>query len=142
MAHSDVSAALIAAYRATEYRCGRGRDAFVLRIGTRSPALMALYASTGCTSGVFISACNPRSEPQSDKANRAAHARLGDELALMGRLVLEGAGVDPTGEWRPEPSYLVLGVEMAAAQEFGRRYQQNAVVWVGTDAVPELVLLR
>ena len=103
---------------------------------------MALYASTGCTSGVFISACNPCSQPQSNEANRAAHGRLGDELASMGRPVVEGAGVDPTGQWPAEPSYFVLGVDLQAAQALGRRYQQNAVVWVGADAVPELVLLR
>ncbi len=142
MAHSDVSAELIAAYRATEYRCGRGREAFVLRIGTRSAEGMELYASTGHTSGVFISACNPFSQPESDEANLAAHVRLGDELALMGRPVLEGAGVDPTGQWLPEPSYLVLGVDLEWAKALGRRYQQNAVVWVGADAVSELVLLR
>jgi hypothetical protein len=36
----------------------------------------------------------------------------------------------------------VLGMALDAAQEVGRRYGQNAIVWAGADAVPELVLLR
>jgi hypothetical protein len=72
----------------------------------------------------------------------AAHARFGAELAAAGYRVVEGAGEDPEGRWPAEPSYLVLGMALDAAQEVGRRYGQNAIVWAGADAVPELVLLR
>ncbi len=142
LAKSEVPEDLIAAYRATEFRCGAGAEAFTLRIGVRSDALVQQFASTGCTSAVFITAYTPFSQPQSEEANRAAQVRLGDELASLGRPVLDGVGADPKGRWPPEPSYLVLGVLLEAAQALGRRYQQNALVWVGADAVPELMLLR
>lgn len=74
--------------------------------------------------------------------NAAAHARLGAELAAAGYRVVEGAGEDPDGRWPAEPSYLVLGMDLEAARELGRRYGQNAIVWAGADAVPELLLLR
>jgi len=36
----------------------------------------------------------------------------------------------------------VPGLARAAAQELGRQFQQNAIIWAGADAVPELILLR
>lgn len=74
--------------------------------------------------------------------NATAHARLGAELAAAGYRVVEGAGEDPEGRWPAERSYLVLGMALEAAKEIGRRYGQNAIVWVGADAAPELLLLR
>lgn len=139
---SQVLDELIEAYRNTDYRCGVGAHGFTLRIGVRSEPLASLYASTGCASAVFIAAYNPFSQTQSDAANQAAHARLWADLHALGRPVFDGAGADPAGKWPVEPSYLVLGVDLDAAKTLGTRYQQNAVVWMGEDAVPVLVLLR
>ena len=142
MAHSEVPAEQVEAYRKTEYRFGQGLDAVTLRIDVPSVALARLYASSGHASGVFITEYSPFSEPQSPEANEAAHARLGEELKLLGRPVIEGAGADPTGEWPAEKSYFVLGVDLDAAKALGHRCQQNAIVWVGADAVPKLIVLR
>ncbi len=90
----------------------------------------------------FLPACNPGSEIQSADVNAEAYARLGAELTAAGDHLVQGAGEDPTGVWTAEPSYLVLGMALDAAQEVGRRYGQNAIVWSGADAVPTLVLLR
>jgi hypothetical protein len=35
----------------------------------------------------------------------------------------------------------VLGLALEAAKSLGRRHEQNAVVWSGPDAVPQLVML-
>jgi hypothetical protein len=35
-----------------------------------------------------------------------------------------------------------LGVTRRAAQALGRQFEQNAIVWAGAAAVPELILLR
>lgn len=134
--------ALIEAYRATLFRCGEGRDAFVLRIGVHSAALEDLYTAVGVSTAAYVTAVNPRSETQSADVNAIAHARLGAELAAAGYRLVEGAGEDPEGRWPAEQSYLVLGMALEAAREAGRRYGQNAIVWVGADAVPELLLLR
>lgn len=139
---SDVQAEQIAAYRRTDYRFGRGLDAVTLHIDVRADALARLYASVGHSSGVCITAYSPFSQPHSREANKAAHARLGAELKALGRPVIEGAGADPTGDWPEEKSYFVLGVDLDAAKSLGLRYQQNAIVWAGADAVPTLILLR
>ena len=55
--------------------------------------------------------------------------------------VIEGAGY-PAGAWPRELSYFALGIDEGAARQLGRRFDQDAVVWAGADAVPKLLLLR
>ncbi len=55
---------------------------------------------------------------------------------------IEGEGEGPDGAWPAEKSLFVFGVDLETARMLGVRYRQNAVVWVGEDAVPKLVLLR
>jgi len=142
LAHSHIPTDKITAYRATDYRLGHGLDRITLRIGTRSDALARLYASSGYACGVFITAYNPLGQVRSHAVNEAAHARLGVELHALAIEVMEGAGADPTGAWPEEKSVFALGVELEAARTLGIRYHQDAIVWVGRDAIPILVLLR
>ncbi len=142
MTRSEIPEELIEAYRSTLFKCGDGPDAFVLTVGVLSPPLAALCRSAGVSCAAHVTAFNPGSETQSADVNEAAHKRLGAELAAAGYRVVEGAGEAPEGRWPAEPSYLVLGMDLEAARELGRRYGQNAIVWAGADAVPELLLLR
>lgn len=143
LTHSEIPAEKIKAYLDTHYRFGQGIDLITLRIDTHAEALSRLCASSGCACGVFITAYNPLGQSQYINANQAAHARLGIELeALAPGRVIEGAGADPTGEWPEEKSFFALGVDLDAARELGIRYKQDAIVWVGKDAVPRLILLR
>ncbi len=71
------------------------------------------------------------------------HARLREELKVLapGR-VIEGAGAAPTSGRQEEESFFALGLDLDAARDLGTRYKQDAIVWVGEDAVPKLILLR
>ena len=142
MAHSDIPPDKLAAYRATDYRFGYGRDRITLRIDTRSEALKRLYASSGCACGAFLTAYNPLGQAHSLEANEAAHARLVAELKALAIEVIEGVGADPAGAWPEEKSVFALGVELEAARTLGIQYHQDAIVWVGEDAIPILVVLR
>jgi Protein of unknown function (DUF3293) len=128
----------VEAYRATQYRIG---DAFTLSIGVQSEELLQLYQKTDQTCGVFITAFNPFGRAQSAEANRAAHFLLGEDLRALSGHVIEGAG-DPAGDWPRELSYFALGIDDGTARDLGRRFDQDAVVWIGADAVPKLLLLR
>ncbi len=139
---SDISADLIASYRAADYRAGPDSAAITLRIDQYSESLAQLLAASGRQCAVFITACNPGSQPQSLAANRAADARLREELNRHTDQIIEGTGSDPSGTWPPEPSLLALGVDLTTAQVLGRQFGQNAVVWAGADAIPRLMLLR
>ncbi|MDO8437471.1 MAG: DUF3293 domain-containing protein [Nitrosomonadaceae bacterium] len=139
---SDIPADLIARYRAADYRAGSDSAAIMLRIDQYSESLSQLFAASGQQCAVFITACNPGSQPCSLEMNRAAHTRLRDELSRHASQVIEGTGSDPSGAWPPEQSLLALGVDLATAQALGRQFGQNAIVWAGADAIPRLVLLR
>jgi Protein of unknown function (DUF3293) len=140
MTDTAIAADKVAAYRATQYRIG-GPEPFTLRIGTKSDALLQLYRKTGQTCGLFITAFNPFGQAQSAEANQAAHFQLGEDLRALSRHVIEGAGY-PSGAWPPELSFFALGISEGAARDLGRRFDQDAVVWAGADAVPRLLLLR
>ena len=71
-----------------------------------------------------------------------AQERLRATLAAHGFSLLEGLGVDPTGQWAGEESLLVLGIDRATASEIGRAFRQHGIVWSGADAVPRLVMLE
>ena len=134
-------AALAAVYRVAVYRVDAVPDSFVLRVGERSPSLAALHATHAVTCSAFLTACNPMSVLQPDARNRLAQARLERELDAHGYVRYPGAGLDPAGTWPDEASVLVLGLPRPAAMSLGRAYGQNAILWCGADAVPELVLL-
>ena len=137
-----IPADTLCAYAATDYRVEAPGPPFVLRIGRPAPALAALLRATRSPGAAYLTACNPRSRPLPAWANRRRQARLRRLLAAQPWTLLEGRGQHPRGRWPAEASLLVLGLSCAAARALGRRFQQNAIVWCGADAVPRLVLLR
>ena len=139
---SEISADLIVSYRAADYQAGSGPAAITLRIDQYSESLAQLLAASDRQCAVFITACNPGSQPHSPATNRAANARLREELDRHTDQITEGTSSDPSGVWPPEPSLLALGVELDVAEALGRQFGQNAVVWAGADAIPRLILLK
>ena len=127
---------LIHAYENAVYAVDGG---LVLRIGERSAELERLLEEHHATTAAFVTAANPRGEPQSHAANEAAMAALRAALVWS---YLAGEGRDPQGRWSPEPSMLILGIPRTEAEALGRRYEQNAIVFVQRGEAPELILLR
>ena len=130
---------LLALYRATLYEVDWERGAFVLRIDEPSAPLADCHRAFGVSCSCYITAWNPRSQPASDATNAAAQARLHDYLRGSGYRSLPGRGRDPTGQWPPEQSLLVLGMTAAAAWRAGLEFDQSAVVVVEADTVPRLM---
>lgn len=133
---------LITAYRSTEYRVLSEDGEFVLRVGQRSDALARLFELTGTHGATFITAENPFSQATTPGENQANQARLRKDLTSFSATILDGAGQGEDPAWEPEASFLAIGVSRAQACELGQKYRQNAIIWAGEDAVPELVLLR
>ncbi len=132
----------IRAYLATDYRLGHTDQDIVLTVGQCSKRLMALFASFGVECGAFLTAYNPRGARQSDEANEYAHARLAGQLRVLEIQVIEGSGSEVGTDWPAERSYFALGLALEPARTIGRYFNQDAIVWVGADGVPQLVLLR
>ena len=140
MFDSTIDAATIQAFRETEYRV-HGDKPFTLRIGEASPVLAAVHKRHRVDSSAYVTAFNPYSEALDDAANAQRHARLGQELRQRSLVAIEGVGRHPSNGWA-ETSYLILGLTLEAAKVLGACHEQNAIVWAGADAVPQLILLR
>ena len=138
---SVIDPATLQAYRETEYRV-LGTVPAVLRIGVRCADLQVLHRAHQVACSAFVTACNPQGQIVSDRLKARQQQALIEEITRRGLTAIPGIGVHPTGDWRGEPSYLVPGLDREAAEELGHRFGQNAIVWSGADAVPELVLLR
>ena len=138
---SAISPETIRAYRETNYNV-HGESAFTLNVGIASPALRALYAARHIDSCAFVTACNPFSQQITARANAARQKALARKLARRGLQIINGIGQHPSGSWDGEASFLVLKLSLDAAKKMGKRLEQNAIVWCGPDAVPQLVLLR
>jgi hypothetical protein len=142
VAGNAIASEKLTAYQATQYRVGTGEEAFTLRIGAFSAELRNLYAATGQTCCVFITAYNPFGQEQSAVANRRAKSLLEEALQALTSKTIAGAGADPSGAWAEEISLLALGIDETTARQLGERFKQDAVVWAGPDATPQLLLLR
>lgn len=139
---SRIPAELIAAYLYTEYRAFAEKGDMVLRIGEPSAELAGLFARTGRSGAAFITAENPFSQALPAEENAARQAALCSDLTALGATIYEGEGRGEDPSWPAEASFLVVGLARNQACELGRKYQQNAFVWVGCDAVPQLNLLH
>ena len=142
MSETTIAADKVRAYMATDYRLGHTTQDIVLAPGLRSSRLAALYASNGVTCGAFLTAFNPLGTQKSDTENDQAHAELTKTLAHLGLVSIEGSGSEEGTHWPAEKSLFALGLSREGATSIGRQFDQDAIVWVGDSAVPELVLLR
>ena len=132
----------VRAYLATDYRLGHTAEDIILTIGQRSARLAALFAANSVTCGAFLTAYNPRGTIQSDAANAAGHAERAGLLREQGHRAIEGSGSEEGTNWPSEKSWFALGLPLEPARALGRRFDQDAIVWVGPDTVPQLILLR
>jgi hypothetical protein len=55
---------------------------------------------------------------------------------------IEGSGSEEGTDWPSEKSYFALGLALEPSRAIGTHFDQDAIVWVGLDAVPQLILLR
>lgn len=138
---SVIAPSLVQAYTETEYMV-YGDSPMILQVGKSSPALSKLYQDYALDCCVFITAWNPFSRAVDDQINNSLQARLKNDLSDQGLTFIDGIGRHPSGNWTGEPSFLVLGLPLEAAKNLGTRYQQNAVIWCGPEALPQLILLR
>lgn len=132
----------VQAYLAAEYRIGDALGDIILKIGQHSRGVAELFARNYMTSGAFLTAFNPHGTLQSDAANELAHKQLADRIYSLGLHAIEGVGSDEKGDWPAEKSYFALGLDLATAKVIGTHFDQDAIVWVGADATPQLIRLR
>jgi hypothetical protein len=133
---------LISAYQATDYVAFDGNRTFLIRIGRHSLVVDGLLAKMKVRNGAFITAWNPFSKSQSAGVNAYWDRELKSYLGARGFAFLSGEGRGEIGEWPPEPSVFALGMSRANAASVGRRFRQNAIVYVPLGRPADLVMLR
>jgi hypothetical protein len=134
-------ARLIDAYKATRYVVLHDGKELCLRVGERSLAVDQLLASRGTQTAAFITAWNPRSRTTSERENAEANSHLQADLLKSSIAVLNGYGQGDDGKWPAEPSFLAVGISRNHAEVLGRKYLQNAILWIFAGGLPELVVL-
>lgn len=141
MPHTVIAPDLLTAYRNTRYVV-HTVPPFALIVGQASPALRQWMQGHACDCAVFITACNPYSQLLDDAANAQRQRTLEHAIRQRGLPYVPGLGQPQGGPWKPEPSWLVGGLALEAARALGRRFEQNALVWCGPDALAQLIVLR
>lgn len=112
---------------------------FTLRCGELSPELMALLEESGSDCWAFITAANPQSTILDDATNESRNAKLKQTVESAGYRAFLGEGRDPRGEWKPEVSFLIIGINESAAMELGRMFGQNAIVAGSKEQPTQLI---
>ncbi len=107
-----------------------------------NPELDQLLNRLGNESACFITAWNPLSWSFRSEDNNKANTRLRKELLnhVSEDKIIDGVGVDPTGKWPGEESFLVLGIEEKTATELATVFGQNAYIFYEKDSMAELKL--
>lgn len=140
MVSSQINQDTIDAYMATEFQSSD--RSLVMRVGEVCEELSAAFTQFAVSSAAFVTAMNPYSKIVSDDQNAAAHDSLIKTLESAQIPFFGAFGVDPSGRWPSEEGVIAFGLDLEAAIIFGTDFEQNAIVWVGKDCVPQLVLLR
>lgn len=132
----------VRAYLATDYRLGHTDQDIILSVGKHSVRVAELFVASGVDCGAFLTAYNPRGARKADHENDLAHSQLAAKLADLSLQTIEGSGSEEGTDWPSERSYFALGLALEDARTLGLHFDQDAIVWVGSDAVPKLILLR
>lgn len=135
---------LVEAYRTTNYEVFQSDrfEGFVLRIGRASPELLGLMKKYNRSSAAYITAWNPLGMALAAEENLSRNEELRQELTRRSLPHWAGQGKGTSGEWPGEDSFLILGMDLAAAVRLANDAEQNAFVWVDKQGTPELVLLK
>lgn len=138
---SQLDSQLIDAYQKTLFHVRMAKP-FILEINKQSPELLRWHRIFDVKASAFITAFNPLGIRLSDQENEYRNSLLLSDVKAIYKTVVKGFGQDSLGEWPGEDSFLIYGPSLDEAKEIGNKYEQNAIVWCGSDAVPQLILLR
>jgi hypothetical protein len=137
-----IDAALIAAYRATDYIVFDDPRQITLRIDEINPDADELLHRLGAITATLITGWNPESVPLSAAENDQCQAALWQWIADHRLFALPTEARDPSGQWPAEEGYLILDIAAETAATLGRQFDQNAVVEISLGQAPKLILLR
>ncbi len=81
-----------------------------------------------------LTAHNPASEVRPDAENEQQNAALKADIEALGFAPYDAIGKSPDGSWF-EPGFALIGVDLATANELGKKYGQHAIFEIHPDRV-------
>lgn len=129
---------LITAYRNTDYRVRLAQGGFA-SIHVDAPLPDALRSLIGSHSWAFITAWNPFSQKRPRGQNHAAQHILLAALRKLPSTIAIYPAIGVGQDWR-EPSFFVVGPELAETDALAQQFQQNAYVHGLADGYARLRL--
>jgi hypothetical protein len=113
----------------------------MIQPGLKSPSIDELLHRYQVGSGAIITPYNPKSTQLTAEQNEARLLTLKNQLLKLGLPYLDSVSSDQQGEWL-EYGVLVLGIDLIKACEIGREYRQNAVIYMQSNAAPEVIWIQ
>ena len=132
----DLSAAFIAAYKATLYEVQSPNGLITLKVGMRVDDMHLLGTSVERVS--VVTAFNPFSHCLTSEENLIRHRLLTKAVENANRRYFPAQGRDPTGEWAPEISLAILDPTDAELDNWMRTFEQNAVLIADNGSTAKL----
>lgn len=102
---------------------------FTLRIGQPCPILDEILKAGEYQGAAFITAWNPYSQLLSKEENSRRQLSLLTDIESQGLANINGIGQHHDNGWPGEESILILGLNLDAARDLSRKYDQLAFVW-------------
>jgi hypothetical protein len=97
-----------------------------IKIGEHSKELDALLATYSETVWAYMTPWNPYCETKSEDENMQRLSQLKKKINRF--KVLEGEAMAEQNSWKPERSYLILGISVKDACLLGKEFGQYAIV--------------
>jgi Protein of unknown function (DUF3293) len=101
---------------------------FRIRCGQLSERADQLLAIHACEVWYYITACNPQSYRLNDAENARRQDQLESRLKALNLAYFSGAGIGIRGNWPPEPSFFILGLDERTAIQLGLDFDQHAIL--------------
>lgn len=133
----SVGAKLDRVLRTTAYRVKAPLN-LVLKVGAKCPSMDRHLSKRKGAGAAMISACNPLGKRLSDEEN---HQRERALLAVVKTMGLEhwAALATPANGGPPEPSLLILPIELEAAKAIAKNFERFALVFHTKGGKSELI---
>ena len=128
---------LLDAYKTTRYTVYA--PSMVIELSKTCQPLDDILVVHKASEWAFITAWNPRSDVLTDVENHQRHLQLKEMVRDYYTLEGEGIGVNPA--WKPERSWLIIGISKERAVGIGRDFEQNAIVYGTLNEPAELLKL-
>ena len=135
---TKIENSLIEAYENTNYYIYHDTE-IIINIAKKNIDLINLFKDKNLISASIITAYNPFSKIMTEEQNLSAQLQLKKMIEDSNLSYLDAIGQDIKKEWPGEPSFFIENISKENAIKLGRKFNQNAIVWVDKNLIPELI---